>query len=119
MTTDENVATGGEVVASNEEDVASDEEDVATDEEASDEEAVASLCVWSLSVGLGPAGWLAGVAWTVSSPVAVCGSLVGSWRDSAAFLLTLPALNLNWKGKILLQESALPQSGPVVLYNPF
>ena len=49
MTADENVATGGEVVASN-------EEDVATDEEASDEEAVASLCVWSLSIGLGPAG---------------------------------------------------------------
>ena len=99
--------------------MAGDEEDVATDEEASDEEAVASLCVWSLSIGLGPAGWLAGVAWTVSSPAAVCGSLVGSRWDSAAFLLTLTALNLNWKGKIILQESALPQSGPVVLYNPF
>ena len=50
------MATGEEDVANNEDDVATDEEEVAGDEEAIDEDAVVSLVVWSLSVGLGPAG---------------------------------------------------------------
>ena len=55
-TGEEDVANNEDDVATDEEEVAGDEEDVATYEEAIDEDAVVSLVVWSLSVGLGPAG---------------------------------------------------------------